>query len=432
MNRAILAAFFVIQAVSCGSDKPADTGGGRRDAGNTHQPGGQDAAARDGGAHDGALRPDGSLMRPDAPVAATCGMAGPRATPIGLSGSQAGILPGSMSRFMGSCGGNTAGELVYYLDVDRPLGSLEFRTKDDPSAPEVVLYVRSSCEDSASEVVCGMGKPARMIVPSPQMGQRYWVFVDGTAMSTSGTVVLEALGRLPDGAACDPLNGAFRCNDGSLCAPAAADAGALCRKPMCSDGMDNDGDGKMDFPNEPGCQTAADDDEMDPTPLPVCADGMDNDMDGKTDFPMDTDCQSASGDSEAAPCGPGIVVEDITATGMAMATTLATEMGNFMPSCSSSMNTAPERIYSYRVTAAGRGLRATTLGGMTTLDTVVYIRKDICAGAGAMDLACNDDDTGGVGPSTAEITMAAPGTYFIIVDGYMARAGTFQLTVSQF
>ncbi len=431
MNRAIFSTFSLVLVMACGSDKEPATVGRHDAGGNIHQPGGGDTGGRDGSATPDAARPDGSLMRPDAPVAATCGMGGPRATSIGLSGSQAGILPGTMSRFMGSCGGSTAGELVFYLDVDRPLGSLEFRTKGDTGAPEVVLYVRSTCEDSASEVVCGMGKPAHVTVPNPQMGQRYWIFVDGTNTTTSSTFVLEALGRLPDGAACDPQNGAFRCNDGSLCAPAAADAGAVCRKPRCSDGMDNDGDGKTDFPNEPGCTSTADDDETDPTPLPACSDGMDNDMDGKTDFPMDTDCQSASGETEAAPCGPGVMVTDITATGMAMATTLATEMGRFSPSCSSATNTAPERIYSYRVTAGGRGLRATTSNPMTTLDTVVYIRKDICAGMGAMDVACNDDDSG-VGPSTAEIAMAAPGTYYIIVDGYMAHVGTFQLTVSQF
>lgn len=33
--------------------------------------------------------------------------------------------------------------------------------------------------------------------------------------------------------------------------------------PQCSDGADNDGDGKVDFPNDPGCSSATDDDETD-------------------------------------------------------------------------------------------------------------------------------------------------------------------------
>jgi thrombospondin type 3 repeat protein len=38
--------------------------------------------------------------------------------------------------------------------------------------------------------------------------------------------------------------------------------------PACSDGQDNDGDGLVDFPNDPGCQNAEDIDEVD---APVCA-----------------------------------------------------------------------------------------------------------------------------------------------------------------
>lgn len=39
--------------------------------------------------------------------------------------------------------------------------------------------------------------------------------------------------------------------------------------PQCSDGIDNDGDGYVDYPDDPGCSSAADDDESDhPTPTP--------------------------------------------------------------------------------------------------------------------------------------------------------------------
>lgn len=44
--------------------------------------------------------------------------------------------------------------------------------------------------------------------------------------------------------------------------------------PQCSDGIDNDGDGLIDWPEDPGCESAEDDDETtpvfdDPTPSPV-------------------------------------------------------------------------------------------------------------------------------------------------------------------
>lgn len=36
----------------------------------------------------------------------------------------------------------------------------------------------------------------------------------------------------------------------------------------CSDGSDNDADGKADFPNDPGCSSSTDNDETDPAPVP--------------------------------------------------------------------------------------------------------------------------------------------------------------------
>lgn len=41
--------------------------------------------------------------------------------------------------------------------------------------------------------------------------------------------------------------------------------------PACRDGVDNDGDGKVDYPADPGCSSTDDDDETDmPAPLAVC------------------------------------------------------------------------------------------------------------------------------------------------------------------
>jgi cellulase/cellobiase CelA1 len=38
-------------------------------------------------------------------------------------------------------------------------------------------------------------------------------------------------------------------------------AGGRGSNPACSEGIDNDGDGLTDFPNDPGCSSASDDDE---------------------------------------------------------------------------------------------------------------------------------------------------------------------------
>ncbi|MCQ4165827.1 Ig domain-containing protein [Tahibacter harae] len=60
--------------------------------------------------------------------------------------------------------------------------------------------------------------------------------------------------------------------------------------PACSDGVDNDGDGLIDFPADPGCYAA---NGPGTTENPQCNDGADNDGDGLIDFPNDPQCPRA-------------------------------------------------------------------------------------------------------------------------------------------
>jgi hypothetical protein len=73
--------------------------------------------------------------------------------------------------------------------------------------------------------------------------------------------------------------------------------------PACSDELDNDGDGFIDYPNDPGCASPQDDDETD-NEAPECSDGTDNDMDGDVDYPADPGCDSRSDDDESDGDGP--------------------------------------------------------------------------------------------------------------------------------
>ncbi|MBN1960251.1 MAG: VWA domain-containing protein [Deltaproteobacteria bacterium] len=66
----------------------------------------------------------------------------------------------------------------------------------------------------------------------------------------------------------------------------------------CKDGVDNDGDGLIDWPLDPGCQSAYDIEETDPTTLPECSDHIDNDGNGLVDFPADPGCYAASDPNE--------------------------------------------------------------------------------------------------------------------------------------
>jgi hypothetical protein len=106
-------------------------------------------------------------------------------------------------------------------------------------------------------------------------------------------------------AACfDPveLDGKLRCDDRGECPPGFACAGDLCWRPgggppdaapedagppdaalpACSNGIDDDCDGKIDRTGgDPGCSSGTDDDERGTR---ECDDGLDNDTDGFADF----------------------------------------------------------------------------------------------------------------------------------------------------
>ena len=77
--------------------------------------------------------------------------------------------------------------------------------------------------------------------------------------------------------------------------------------PDCDDGLDEDGDGFIDFPADPGCDDALDDDEQ--NNLLICDNGFDDDMDGLTDFPEDDGCDDSLDASEVPePALPGAIM----------------------------------------------------------------------------------------------------------------------------
>lgn len=69
----------------------------------------------------------------------------------------------------------------------------------------------------------------------------------------------------------------------------------------CADGIDNDGDGLSDYPDDPGCADATDVSER--SPLLPCDDGADNDGDGRADF--DPVTFASPGDESTPPAGAG-------------------------------------------------------------------------------------------------------------------------------
>jgi hypothetical protein len=83
---------------------------------------------------------------------------------------------------------------------------------------------------------------------------------------------------------------------------------AVTTRPACSDALDDDADGLVDFPNDPGCASADDLDER--SPLLACDDGADSDLDGKADYLAlgggDPGCASPASTRENPRCQDGL------------------------------------------------------------------------------------------------------------------------------
>lgn len=66
---------------------------------------------------------------------------------------------------------------------------------------------------------------------------------------------------------------------------------------QCEDGVDNDGDGFIDYPDDPSCISSSDNTES-PYDYVACNNGLDDDFDGFTDYPDDPSCDNATDTTE--------------------------------------------------------------------------------------------------------------------------------------
>jgi hypothetical protein len=186
--------------------------------------------------------------------------------------------------------------------------------------------------------------------------------------------------------------------------------------------VDADGDGKVGYPTDPGCDSIADTSEADDCPsgplCPDCGDGMDNDGDLLTDYPNDPGCLAASSLLEIGCSLETDPVATITAP-VSMGTT-AGAANNLTPMCATS-STAPDRVHMLSLPVAVATLTVNTNG--SAYDTVLSVMNSTCG----TTLGCNDD-TIGLQSEVIQTNLAA-GTYAIAVDGFLTSSGAYTLTV---
>ena len=200
-------------------------------------------------------------------------------------------------------------------------------------------------------------------------------------------------------------------------ADAVPDAGPP--PPLCSNGADDDADGQIDYPADPGCAAVDDNDETDPA-MPACSDGADNDGDGAIDGD-DPGCAGPADPNEGNVCAGALGFRDITGQRQV---TGRTEGASLMDaSCRS--NTAPEAVFLVTVQPGTRALAVDT--GGSEFDTVLSVRR--ACDADDSEVACNDDDAAH-GVRTSAVRVDNPvGDYYIIVDGFRSESGNFTLNL---
>jgi hypothetical protein len=302
---------------------------------------------------------------------------------------------------------------AYQVHVTKP--TVIVASTDNPSTnADTIIDIRSaSCMDAASEVACNDEAPGTFSVSTVTASVPagiYYIVVSGYATTEVGNTYMLHVDLLNgEGQACSvPAD----CGPGLVCRIPMGGTMMVCSKPMCSDGVDDDGDTKNDYPTDPGCTSADDNDETDSCPgagCPACANGVDDDGDTLIDYPLDPGCVSASGNSEV--CAGEM--DPITA--LTMGTTNDTLVGahdDHVPACGS--DGGVDRLFTLTVPAM-RSLVIDSNGSV--VDTVVSLLPGTCA---EPSLACSDDGLNTT-PSTAslvEVDDLAAGSYVVAVDAY--------------
>ena len=345
--------------------------------------------------------------------------------PMSVDGHVTGMLMGTTSNLLGACGG-TGPEDVYELRIQHPKVVVASTNMGATSADTVVYLRTEQCTDAQMELACNddvSGADHRSsITYSVSQPGTYYLVVDNKT-STAGAYDLKVDLLTGEGEACTSDD---ECGPGLVCRTPVNGTSKVCAKHVCSDGVDDDADGKDDFPNDPGCTNETDDDETDDCPsglnCPDCGDGADNDTDSLTDYPADFACASAAGASEVFCTGEMDASSPIT-TKTTTATTAGKHNDHQPMLCSlSSSSSAPDLAYALLLPVPVATIQIDTNG--SAYDTMLYVRDAQCT----TDIACDDD--GGTFPdSLLTLTNLQPGAYAVVVDGYQSNSGNITLNV---
>ena len=283
----------------------------------------------------------------------------------------------------------------------------------------VTAIYRDSCATTA--LSCTDSSPETINLTNVTPGAYYCV-LDGWGTGC-GSYQITVSGAIAAGGDCEsPLvdSGAIKCPANYTCAGAAGSR--TCQLAQCSDGMDNDTDGVTDFPNEPGCASAEDNDETNPTTPAACSNSMDDDSDTLVDYPADYGCTGAGATSEVFCSGETEPTALITANPTTGTTTGATS--NFSSQTCQSTATGEDVALALQLPVPV----ATLVVDLSNsgFDTILSLRDSTCG----TSIACDDDGGDPGTQSKLTVTNVAAGNYAVVIDGYSGADGTYTMNVT--
>ena len=298
----------------------------------------------------------------------------------------------------GSCGGRGAAELVYGYRVARTLEALIITTTTPEGAEgavETTLHVRRACLDPDTEVACvrepldGVAENT-LRIDRPEPGE-YSLFVDGA----------------------NGIGGPFALTVTEI---------ALAQ---CLNRVDDDADGRVDYPSDPGCAAAADRDETDEG-ITGCANDLDDDGDSLIDYPLDLGCESAADQDEVDVCGQGVRVVDYPIGEAFLLGDTTGGTSQFQGSCVP--GNGAEQVIRYRNPFNARLLFSLDFPE-TQDNTGLYIRAECSDPRSELSNGCSLGIPGISARGRVRIDRAAAGDYYLVVDHTFGPGGPFKLAV---
>jgi Big-like domain-containing protein/putative metal-binding protein len=157
-----------------------------------------------------------------------------------MTGTVSGTTLGKTDAYHAACSPVGAPDTAYSFTAPVDLDSMSISATSD--FPIAIHVYREFCGET-SLLACASQLTMPVAVGEVKRGEHIFVIVDGANATASGNYSLIVTGKISPGFACDPQSRELTCARGTC---ASDGSGFACPGADCSNGIDDDGDGRTD------------------------------------------------------------------------------------------------------------------------------------------------------------------------------------------